>query len=98
MAPTGKLDSGPVVLCTFGAPDGVVLRWFDSVHRLKPMFMERAKFRPYLAHQIPASVRADTLAALEYDKWLKHWRLPDVMRYTTQPTDHQHELGIADPD
>jgi hypothetical protein len=85
VAPTGKLDSGPVVLCTFGAPDGVVLRWFDSVHRLKSMFMEQAKFRPYLAHQIPASVRADTLGVLEYDKWLKHWRLPDVMRYMTQP-------------
>lgn len=85
VAPAGKLDSGPVVLCTFGAPDGVVLRWFDSLHRLKSMFLEKAQFRPYLAHQIPGSLRADTLGVLEYDKWLKYWRLPDAMRFLAQP-------------
>lgn len=85
VVPAGKLESGPVVLCTFGAPDGVVVRWFDSLFHLKTAFLEQEKFRPYLAQQIPAPLRPTTMGILEYDKWLKHWRLPDAMRYMTQP-------------
>lgn len=85
IVPAGKLESGPVLLCTFGAPDGVVLRWFNSLFHLKAAFLEQEKFRPYLAQQISAVHRPTTLGILEYDKWLKHWRLPDAMRYMTQP-------------
>ncbi|MDU8499361.1 hypothetical protein RYB01_09205 [Pseudomonas syringae] len=79
IAPAGKFDKGPLVLCTLAASDGIVFRWFNSMFHLTTTFLEEAPFQQYLVQQIPLSRRLETLRAMQYEKEAKHWRLPEVI-------------------
>ncbi|KPC35531.1 Uncharacterized protein ABJ99_3941 [Pseudomonas syringae pv. cilantro] len=79
IAPAGKFDKGPLVLCTLDAPDGVVFRWFNSMFHLTISFLETAPFQRYLTHQIPVTRRLETLRAMQYEKEAKHWRPPELI-------------------
>ncbi|WP_460383482.1 dermonecrotic toxin domain-containing protein [Pseudomonas amygdali] len=79
IAPAGKFDKGPLVLCTLNASDGIVFRWFNSMFHLTTTFLEEVSFQQYLLKQIPLSRRLETLRAMQYEKEAKHWRPPQVL-------------------
>lgn len=83
IAPAGKFEKGPLVLCTLDASDGVVFRWFNSMYHLTTSFLEEAPFQQYLIQQIPVSRRLETLHAMQYEKEAKHWRPPEVFTQLT---------------
>ncbi|MCK9707309.1 dermonecrotic toxin domain-containing protein [Pseudomonas syringae] len=83
IAPAGKFEKGPLVLCTLDAADGVVFRWFNSMYHLTTSFLEEAPFQQYLIQQIPVSRRLETLHAMQYEKEAKHWRPPEVFTQLT---------------
>ncbi|KPW18810.1 Uncharacterized protein ALO83_00222 [Pseudomonas cannabina pv. alisalensis] len=78
IAPAEKFDKGPLVLCTLGATDGVIFRWFNSLYHLTTRFLEEAPFQRYLIQQIPVARRMETLRAMKYEKEAKHWRPPEI--------------------
>ncbi|WP_024672825.1 dermonecrotic toxin domain-containing protein [Pseudomonas syringae] len=83
IAPAGKFEKGPLVLCTLDASDGVVFRWFNSMYHLTTRFLEERPFQQYLIQQIPVSRRLETLNAMQYEKEAKHWRPPEVFTQLT---------------
>jgi hypothetical protein len=84
IAPTGAPDKGPLVLCTLNAPDNIVFRWFNSEFHLKTGFIESADFIPYLVQQLAPSQRPNAIPVLEYNAWLRHWRMPEIFLYLPQ--------------
>jgi hypothetical protein len=79
IAPVGRFDKGPLALCTLNAPDNVVFRAFNSMFHLTQTFLEHDTYKSYMARLLPLSDRRQARQMLDYEEWLKHWRLPDVL-------------------
>jgi hypothetical protein len=79
IAPAGKFSKGPLVLCTLNAPDNVVFRAFDSMFHLTQTFLEHDTYKSYIARLMPLADRLQARQMLDYEEWLKHWRLPDAL-------------------
>ena len=79
IAPTGKFDRGPLVLCTLNAPDSHVFREYDSMFHLKQTFLEHPTYKSYIARLLPSADGGLGRLMLDYSAWLKHWRLPDIL-------------------
>ena len=79
IAPVGKFDRGPLTLCTLNAPDNVVFRTFDSMFHLTQAFLEQDVYKSYVARLMPLADRRLARVMLDYEEWLKHWRLPDAL-------------------
>lgn len=85
LAPAENFEKGPMVLCTLGAPDNVVFRWYDNLLQLNVGFVENREFQPYLATQLAVSRRSQAWGMLEYNAFLRHWRMPAVVEYLPTP-------------
>ena len=79
IAPAGKFERGPLVLCTLNAPDNRVFRAYDSMFHLKQTFLEHPAYKTYIAGLLPSADGRMGRVMLDYNAWLKHWRLPDVL-------------------
>ncbi|MEX6662612.1 DUF6543 domain-containing protein [Pseudomonas sp. W2-17] len=85
IAPAGKFERGPLVLCTLNAPDNVMLRAFDSMFHLTQAFLERDVYKSYMARLMPLADRRQARQMLDYEERLKHWRLPHVLTSLSSP-------------
>lgn len=84
-----------VVLCTLNAPDGIVFRWFADMDSVKTSFLEDPKFTHYLLLQLPVAKRPLAMRAIQLDKRLHHYHLPNVFKLI--PTTLPVPASIWDP-
>ncbi len=85
IAPVDKFEKGPLAVCTLNAPDNVVFRAFDSMFHFTRAFLEQDTYKSYMARLMPLADRGLARVMLDYEEWLKHWRLPDVLTSLPKP-------------
>jgi hypothetical protein len=85
IAPKGRFERGPLVLCTLHAPDNEVFRAFDSLFHLNQAFLENDPYTAYIEYLLPVAKRRYGRVILDYSKWFQHWRLPDALTSLPPP-------------